>query len=135
MGPKITVDSSKLMNKASRDEAHELFGVARIDFDDIDVCAPTNRRTFDGPFTDGRRWRSCRCPTCAVMAYRVEIPIAHDVVRHAIDWTTLSRLDFELPISSISCLNLAYYEGRAGETRRLAQRGERGSSRSFLNGS
>ena len=64
MGPKITVDSSTLMNKGLEViEAHELFGVP---YDPIDVVVhPQSIVHSMVEFVDGAMWPSCRCPTCA----------------------------------------------------------------------
>ena len=111
MGPKITVDSSTLMNKGLEViEAHELFGATHgIGYDDIDVVVhPQSVVHSMVTFTDGATVAQMSMPDMRLcMAYALEYP----------DRSTLSRLDFELPDHhAFPCLNLAYYAGRSGET-------------------
>ena len=121
MGPKITVDSSTLMNKGLEViEAHELFGASHgIDFDDIDVVVhPQSIVHSMVTFTDGATIAQLSMPDMRLcMAYALEYPDRSTMSFGAIDWTSLSRLDFEPPDHhAFPCLNLAYYAGRAGET-------------------
>ena len=118
MGPKITVDSSTLMNKGLEViEAHELFGTG---YDDIDVVVhPQSIVHSMVEFTDGATVAQLsnpdmRLPIGYALAYpaRLGTPFAA-----ALDWTTLARLDFEQPdTTTFRCLALAYEAGRAGET-------------------
>ena len=64
MGPKITVDSSTLMNKGLEViEAHELFGV---DYDRIDIVVhPQSIVHSMVSCATGRRWPNWPTPTCA----------------------------------------------------------------------
>ncbi len=121
MGPKITVDSSTLMNKGLEViEAHELYGASHgIDFDDIDVVVhPQSIVHSMVTFTDGATIAQLSMPDMRLcMAYALEYPDRSTMSFGAIDWTSLSRLDFEPPDHhAFPCLNLAYYAGRAGET-------------------
>ncbi|TML13162.1 MAG: 1-deoxy-D-xylulose-5-phosphate reductoisomerase [Actinobacteria bacterium] len=121
MGPKITVDSSTLMNKGLEViEARELFGATHgIDFDDIDVVVhPQSIVHSMVTFTDGATLAQMSMPDMRLcMAYALEYPDRSTLSFGAIDWTTLSRLDFELPDHhAFPCLNLAYHAGRSGET-------------------
>ena len=51
------------------------------------------------------------------IAYAIEYPNRSLNAHGAIDWTSLSRLDFEPPdYEAFPCLRLAYEAGRAGET-------------------
>jgi len=119
MGPKITVDSSTLMNKGLEViEAHELFAEeAGIGFDDVDVVVhPQSVVHSMVTFTDGATiaqlsMPDMRLPIGYALAYpdRVATPLG------PIDWAQLARLDFEPPDrEAFPCLDLAYRAGRAG---------------------
>lgn len=115
MGPKITVDSSTLMNKGLEViEAHELFGV---DYDRIEVLVhPQSVVHSMVEFTDGATVAQLslpdmRLPIAYALAYPARWPTAHG----RIDWSRLSRLDFEEPDrTAFPCLGLAFAAGRAG---------------------
>jgi 1-deoxy-D-xylulose-5-phosphate reductoisomerase len=116
MGPKITVDSSTLMNKGLEViEAHELFGV---DYDRIEVVVhPQSIVHSMVEFTDGATIAQLSLPDMRLpIAYALAYP---DRVRTSfgrIDWASLARLDFESPDhDAFPCLGLAYAAGRAGE--------------------
>ena len=117
MGPKITIDSSTLMNKGLEViEAHELFGVS---FDEIDVVVhPQSVIHSMVSYTDGATIAQLSMPDMRLcIGYALAYPDRLDVPYGAIDWTTLSRLDFQLPdLEAFPCLRLAYDAGRAGET-------------------
>jgi len=117
MGPKITVDSSTLMNKGLEViEAHELFGV---DYDRIDVVVhPQSIVHSMVTFTDGATIAQLSNPDMRLcMGYALAWPDRLDVPYGAIDWTELSRLDFEAPDrGAFGCLDLAFAAGRAGRT-------------------
>ncbi len=117
MGPKITVDSSTLMNKGLEViEAHELFGVA---VDDIDVVVhPQSVVHSMVEFTDGSTIAQLSMPDMRLpISYALGWPDRMTVPFGRIDWTTLARLDFEPPDrSTFPCLDLAYAAGRAGGT-------------------
>jgi 1-deoxy-D-xylulose-5-phosphate reductoisomerase len=115
MGPKISVDSSTLMNKGLEViEAHELFGV---DYDRLAVIIhPQSVVHSMVEFTDGATVAQLSSPDMRLpIGYALAYP---DRLRHpfgAIDWTTLSRLDFERPDRDVFvCLDLAEQAGRAG---------------------
>lgn len=115
MGPKITVDSSTLMNKGLEViEAHELFGVP---YDRIDVVVhPQSIIHSMVTYTDGATIAQLSMPDMRLpIAYALAYP---DRVRSPfgpIDWTQLSQLDFEAPDrTAFPCLDLAYRAGRAG---------------------
>jgi len=126
MGPKITVDSSTLMNKGLEViEAHELFGPPAGDsgwgvgFDAIDVVVhPQSIVHSMVEYTDAATiaqlsMPDMRLPIGYALAYpdRVATPFGR------IDWATLGRLDFEPPdLEAFPCLALAYEAGRLGET-------------------
>ena len=117
MGPKITVDSSTLMNKGLEViEAHELFGTG---FDQIDVVVhPQSVVHSMVEFTDGAVIAQLSMPDMRLpIAYALSYPQRANVPFGAIDWSTLARLDFEVPdTQTFVCLNLAYEAGRIGGT-------------------
>ena len=117
MGPKITIDSSTLMNKGLEViEAHELFGVS---FDEIDVVVhPQSVVHSMVSYTDGATIAQLSMPDMRLcIGYALAYPDRLDMPYGAIDWTTLSRLDFQPPdLEAFPCLRLAYDAGRAGET-------------------
>ena len=117
MGPKITVDSSTLMNKGLEViEAHELFGV---DFGKIDVVVhPQSVVHSMVEFTDGSTIAQLSMPDMKLpIGYAIGWPHRIGTAFGRIDWTTLSRLDFEPPDRrTFACLDLAYAAGRAGGT-------------------
>ena len=128
MGPKITVDSSTLMNKGLEViEAHELFGAPAgehgvgIGFDQIEVVVhPQSIVHSMVTYTDGVHHRPAvdtrHAPADRVCAGLARSPRPRPSV--AIDWAELGRLDFEPPdLEAFPCLGLAY-DGRAGRGRR-----------------
>jgi 1-deoxy-D-xylulose-5-phosphate reductoisomerase len=115
MGPKISVDSSTLMNKGLEViEAHELFGV---DYDRMAVLIhPQSVVHSMVEFTDGATVAQLSIPDMRLpIGYALAYP---DRLQHpfgAIDWATVSRLDFEQPDRGVFvCLDLAEQAGRAG---------------------
>jgi len=117
MGPKITVDSSTLMNKGLEViEARELFG---LDYASIDVVVhPQSIVHSMVEFRDGATIAQLSLPDMRLpIAYALEYPQRSTVGFGAIDWTKISRLDFELPDrDTFRCLDLAYAAGRVGGT-------------------
>jgi 1-deoxy-D-xylulose-5-phosphate reductoisomerase len=117
MGPKITIDSSTLMNKGLEViEAHELFG---IDFDNIDVVVhPQSVVHSMVEYTDGSTIAQLSMPDMRLpIGYALGYPHRIRTPFGRIDWATLSRLDFEAPDrNTFKCLDLAYAAGRAGGT-------------------
>jgi 1-deoxy-D-xylulose-5-phosphate reductoisomerase len=117
MGPKITVDSSTLMNKGLEViEAHELFD---IDYDDIDVVVhPQSIVHSMVTYTDGATIAQLSLPDMRLcIGYALAYPDRLTEPFGAIDWTELSRLDFEPPDrAAFRCLDLAFDAGRAGQT-------------------
>jgi 1-deoxy-D-xylulose-5-phosphate reductoisomerase len=115
MGPKITVDSSTLMNKGLEViEAHELFGV---DFDHVDVVVhPQSIVHGMVEFTDGATIAQLSHPDMRLpIGLALGAPDRLDQPFGAIDWAQLSTLTFETPdLQSFPCLRLAYEAGRAG---------------------
>jgi 1-deoxy-D-xylulose-5-phosphate reductoisomerase len=115
MGPKITVDSSTLMNKGLEViEAHELFGVG---YDRIDVVVhPQSVVHSMVEFTDAATIAQLSMPDMRLpIAYALAYPQRSAVPFGRIDWQSLGRLDFEPPdLGTFRCLGLAYEAGRAG---------------------
>lgn len=117
MGPKITVDSSTLMNKGLEViEAHELFGV---DYDRIDVVVhPQSVVHSMVEFVDGSTIAQLSMPDMRLpIGYALGWPDRITTPFGRIDWSAIGRLDFEAPDrSTFRCLDLAYEAGRAGGT-------------------
>ncbi len=115
MGPKITVDSSTLMNKGLEViEAHELFGV---DYDAIEVVVhPQSVVHSMVEFTDGSTIAQLSLPDMRLpIGYALAYPERIDTAFGRIDWSALKRLDFEQPdVETFRCLDLAYEAGRVG---------------------
>lgn len=115
MGPKITIDSSTLMNKGLEViEAHELYGTS---YDNIDVVVhPQSVVHSMVEFTDGSTIAQLSMPDMRLpIGYALGYPSRISTPFGRIDWTTLSRLDFEAPDrSTFRCLDLAYAAGRLG---------------------
>jgi 1-deoxy-D-xylulose-5-phosphate reductoisomerase len=115
MGPKITVDSSTLMNKGLEViEAHELFG---IDFDRIDVVVhPQSIVHSMVEFTDGSTIAQLSMPDMRLpIGYALGYPRRIRTSFGAINWTTVGHLDFSIPdTATFRCLSLAYEAGRRG---------------------
>lgn len=117
MGPKITIDSSTLMNKGLEViEAHELFGTP---FDQIDVVVhPQSVIHSMVEFTDGCTMAQLSLPDMRLpIGYALAHPHRIATPFGRIDWTALKRLDFDAPdTSTFRCLALAYEAGRVGGT-------------------
>ncbi|MDA2945902.1 MAG: 1-deoxy-D-xylulose-5-phosphate reductoisomerase [Actinomycetota bacterium] len=117
MGPKITVDSSTLMNKGLEViEAHELFDVP-VNAIEV-VVHPQSVVHSMVEFTDGSTIAQLSMPDMRLpIGYAMGWPNRIDAAFGTIDWTTLSRLDFEPPDrETFPCLDLAYEAGRTGGT-------------------
>ena len=115
MGPKITIDSSTLMNKGLEvNEAHELFGV---DYDAIDVVVHPQSivhsmiETTDGATLAQLSYPDMRLPIGYALAYPDRLPTPFG----ALDWAKVGSLTFEPPDrEAFPCLDLAYRAGRLG---------------------
>jgi 1-deoxy-D-xylulose-5-phosphate reductoisomerase len=116
MGPKVTVDSSTLMNKGLEViEAHELFG---IDFDAIDVVVhPQSVVHSMVEFSDGAAIAQLSLPDMRLpIGYALSYPERLDHPFGAIDWARLGTLSFEAPDRTVfPCLDLAVQAGRTGD--------------------
>ena len=117
MGPKITIDSSTLMNKGLEViEAHELFGA---DYDQIEVVVhPQSIVHSMVTYCDGATVAQLSMPDMRLcIGYALAYPDRLDAAFGAIDWSELGRLDFEPPDrDAFGCIDLAYEAGRAAET-------------------
>ncbi len=117
MGPKITVDSSTLMNKGLEViEAHELFDV---DYDDIEVVVhPQSIVHSMAEFTDGATIAQLSLPDMRLpIGYALAYPDRTSTPFGRMDWSSPTRLEFEPPDrATFACLDLAYEAGRAGGT-------------------
>ncbi len=117
MGPKITVDSSTLMNKGLEViEAHELFGTP---YDRIEVVVhPQSIVHSMVEFSDGATVAQLSMPDMRLpIGYALAFPDRIATPFGRIDWSTLSRLDFEAPdVATFRCLTLAYEAGRVGQS-------------------
>jgi 1-deoxy-D-xylulose-5-phosphate reductoisomerase len=117
MGPKITIDSSTLMNKGLEViEAHELFGTP---YDRIDVVVhPQSVVHSMVEFTDGSTIAQLSLPDMRLpIGYALGYPDRIGTPFGRIDWATLGSLDFEAPDrTTFRCLDACYQAGRAGGT-------------------
>ncbi len=117
MGPKITVDSSTLMNKGLEViEAHELFGVS---YDRLEVIVhPQSIVHSMVEFTDGATIAQLSLPDMRLcIGYALAYPDRLTAAFGAIDWSQLSELTFEpADLEAFPCLSLAYEAGRVGGT-------------------
>ena len=97
MGPKITVDSSTLMNKGLEViEAYELFGVATTS--SRSSCTPSRSCTRWSTYSDGPTIAQLSQPDMRLpIGYALAFPDRLSTPFGAIDWANLGRLDFEAP--------------------------------------
>jgi 1-deoxy-D-xylulose-5-phosphate reductoisomerase len=115
MGPKITIDSSTLMNKGLEViEAHELFGV---DYDRIDIVVHPQSIVHsmvelrDGSTLAQLSNPDMRLPIGYALGWPDRLPVAYG----ALDWTRGATLTFEAPDREVfRCIGLAYQAGAAG---------------------
>jgi 1-deoxy-D-xylulose-5-phosphate reductoisomerase len=126
MGPKITVDSSTLMNKGLEViEAHELFGAPAgddgvgIGFDQIEVVVhPQSIVHSMVGYSDGSTIAHLSDPDMRLpIGYALAYPDRVTTAFGRLDWSSSRRLDFEPPdLDAFACLRLAYEAGAAGGT-------------------
>jgi 1-deoxy-D-xylulose-5-phosphate reductoisomerase len=126
MGPKITIDSSTLMNKGLEViEANELFGRPAgpvgydIGLDEIEVVVhPQSIVHSMVTYSDGSTIAQLSQPDMRLpIAYALAFPDRAGVAYGAIDWSTVGRLDFEVPdLEAFPCLALAYEAANIGGT-------------------
>lgn len=117
MGPKITIDSSTLMNKGLEViEAHELFGVS---YDSIDVVVhPQSIVHSMVAYRDGATIAQLSEPDMRLcIAYAMNYPERFDIPYGEMRWDEPRTLTFEPPDrATFRCLDLAYEAGRLGGT-------------------
>lgn len=117
MGPKITVDSSTLMNKGLEViEAHELFGVA---YDAIEVVVhPQSIVHSMATFSDGATIAQLSLPDMRLpIGYALAYPDRIGTPFGVMDFTEAFSLEFEPPDrAAFGCLGLAFDAGRSGGT-------------------
>ena len=115
MGPKITIDSSTLMNKGLEViEAHELFG---IDYDRIDIVVhPQSIVHSMVELRDGSTLAQLSAPDMRMpISYALGWPDRAASAFGALDWSQPRTLTFEAPDRSVfRCIDLAYEAGRRG---------------------
>jgi 1-deoxy-D-xylulose-5-phosphate reductoisomerase len=117
MGPMNTINSSTLMNKGLEViEAHLLFGAT---YDQIDVVVhPQSVVHSMVETTDGATIAQLSMPDMRLpIGYALSYPGRMASAFGEIDWSTLGRLDFEVPDpATFPCLGLAYEAGKRGGT-------------------
>jgi 1-deoxy-D-xylulose-5-phosphate reductoisomerase len=115
MGPKITVDSSTLMNKGLEViEAHELFG---IDYERIEIVVhPQSVVHSMVELRDGSTLAQLSEPDMRLpIGYALGWPDRSSTPYGALDWSAALSLTFEPPDRSVfRCVDLAYAAGRHG---------------------
>ncbi|MEL6444626.1 MAG: 1-deoxy-D-xylulose-5-phosphate reductoisomerase [Bacteroidota bacterium] len=117
MGAKVTIDSATLMNKGLEViEARWLFDLGP---EQIDVLVhPQSIIHSMVTFADGSAKAQLGVPTMKVpIQYALTYPDRWPAPHPRLDWTTLRRLDFELPDTDrFPCLRLAFEALDAGGT-------------------
>jgi len=117
MGPKITIDSSTLMNKGLEViEAHELFG---IEYEQIDVVVhPQSIVHSMVEFVDSSVIAQLSMPDMRLpITYALNYPERNEAEWGSIKWDEITKLEFEQPdFDNFLCLRLAYQAGKEGET-------------------
>ena len=117
MGPKITIDSATMMNKGLEViEAKWLFDLA---VDQIEVLVhPQSIVHSMVAFDDGAVKAQLGVPDMKVpIQYALSYPARWPAPHERLDWSSLSRLDFQRPnVEKFPCLRLAYEALEAGGT-------------------
>ena len=115
MGPKITIDSSTLMNKGLEViEAHELFGIG---YDRIDIVVhPQSIVHSMVELRDGSTLAQLSNPDMRLpIGYALGWPDRVATPFGALDWSGTQSLTFEPPDRGVfGCIDLAYEAGRRG---------------------
>jgi 1-deoxy-D-xylulose-5-phosphate reductoisomerase len=115
MGPKITIDSSTLMNKGLEViEAHELFGIG---YDGIDIVVhPQSIVHSMVELRDGSTLAQLSNPDMRLpIGYALGWPDRVATPFGALDWSGTLSLTFEPPDRAVfGCIDLAYEAGRRG---------------------
>lgn len=117
MGPKITIDSSTLMNKGLEViEAHHLFGVG---YDQINVVVQRQSAIhsmvefMDGSIKAHLGTTDMRIP----IQYALSFPDRWDTPVKRMDFANVASFDFGKPdCSTFKCLKLAFEAGKIGGT-------------------
>ncbi|MGQ0679036.1 MAG: 1-deoxy-D-xylulose-5-phosphate reductoisomerase [Actinomycetota bacterium] len=117
MGPKITIDSSTLMNKGLEViEAHFLFGLT---YDEIEVVIHPQGlihgmvEAWDGALYAHAAPPDMRLPIQLALSW----PDRLGAAAGRIDWSTTHQMTFEpADTGTFRCLDLAYHAGRLGGT-------------------
>ena len=117
MGPKITIDSSTLMNKGLEViEAHELFGIG---YDRIDIVVhPQSIVHSMVELRDGSTLAQLSNPDMRLpIGYALGWPDRMATPFGALDWSGAQTLTFEPPDRAVfGCIDLAYEAGRRGSS-------------------
>jgi 1-deoxy-D-xylulose-5-phosphate reductoisomerase len=112
MGPKITIDSSTLMNKGLEViEAHELFGIS---YDRIDIVVhPQSIVHSMVEWRDGSTLAQLSQPDMRLpIGYALGWPDRFATPFGSLDWSRPSTLTFEPPDRTVfRCIDLAYQAG------------------------
>ena len=115
MGPKITIDSSTLMNKGLEViEAHELFGIS---YDRIDIVVhPQSVVHSMVEWRDGSTLAQLSQPDMRLpIGYALSFPDRFGSPFGALEWTRATTLTFEPPDRGVFVgIDLAYAAGRNG---------------------
>jgi 1-deoxy-D-xylulose-5-phosphate reductoisomerase len=115
MGPKITIDSSTLMNKGLEViEAHELFGIG---YDRIDIVVhPQSIVHSMVELRDGSTLAQLSNPDMRLpIGYALGWPDRAATPFGSLDWSGAQTLTFEPPDRAVfACIGLAYEAGRRG---------------------
>ena len=115
MGPKITIDSSTLMNKGLEViEAHELFG---IPYERIEIVVhPQSIVHSMVELRDGSTLAQLSVPDMRLpIGYALGWPDRSPVPYGGLDWTSPTALTFEPPDRAVfRCIDLAYQAGISG---------------------
>ena len=113
MGPKVTVDSSTLMNKGLEViEAHELFGIS---YENIDVVVhPQSIVHSMVTFSDGATLAQMSNPDMRLcISYALTYPDRINDPFGEINWSQIIELNFEPPDKqAFPCLGIAYEAGK-----------------------
>jgi 1-deoxy-D-xylulose-5-phosphate reductoisomerase len=121
MGPKITIDSATLMNKALEViEAHWLFDVP---YERIDVVIHPQSiihsmvEFIDGSIKMQASLPSMHLPIMNALAYPARLPASDTDFIRELNWSEVAQLSFEaLDLSRFPCFRLAIEAGRCGGT-------------------
>jgi 1-deoxy-D-xylulose-5-phosphate reductoisomerase len=121
MGPKITIDSATLMNKALEViEAHWLF---EIPYERIDVVVQPESiihsmiEFIDGSIKMQASLPSMHLPILNALSYPARLSTKDTGLIRDLDWANIARLDFEaLDTDRFPCFTLAVEAAKRGDT-------------------